>query len=104
MLQDSRFIKIKNVLTKKVIMKKVSKISLYNLSKVGLSDKEMSMINGGYNGPKLCWAICLDAVCRCVEDGYGEFSTSAGVTQDHSNSKVEQNALDEHFKKNPSYI
>lgn len=83
-------------------MKKVNKISLYNLSKVGLSDKEMSMINGGY-GSSGCWAICLDAVCRCVEDGYGEFSTSEGITQDHSNSKVELSALDKEFKKNTGY-
>lgn len=61
------------------------------------------MINGGGYGNPGCWAICLDAVCRCVEDGHGEFSTSEGVTQEHSNSKVEQNAFDEQFKKNPSY-
>lgn len=84
-------------------MKKVSKISLYNLSKVGLSDKEMSMINGGYGGSTFCWAICLDAVCRCVEDGYGEFSTSAGITQQHSDSKVESGALDKSTKDTPSY-
>lgn len=83
-------------------MKKVSKISLYNLSKVGLSDKEMSMINGGY-GSSGCWAICLDSVCRCVEDGYGEFSTSQGVIEQHSDTRVEENALDDEFEKNKGY-
>lgn len=86
MLQDSRFIKIKNVLTKKVIMKKVNKISLYNLSKVGLSDKEMSMINGGYSG---CVGVCFESVCRCAEDAYGEFYSTEGVIEQHSNTDAE---------------
>ena len=54
----------------------------------------MSLINGGYGRPNMCWAICLDAVCRCVEDGYGEFSTSEGVVKEHANSTVEVSALD----------
>lgn len=81
-------------------MKKVSKISLYNLSKVGLSDKEMSMINGGYSG---CVAICLNSVCRCVEDGYGEFSSSKGVIEQHSDTTAEEAVFTETSNGKPSY-
>lgn len=83
-------------------MKKVSKISLYNLSKVGLSDKEMSMINGGYGGPG-CVVICSDSICRCVEDGYGGYSTSQGVIEQHSDTKAEKALSDDVFEKNNGY-
>lgn len=82
-------------------MKKVSKISLYNLSKVGLSDKEMSMINGGYSG---CVSLCLNSVCRCAEDAYGEFSSTEGVIERHSDTTVDKDASDEATKGGqPSY-
>lgn len=84
-------------------MKKVSKISLGNLSKVELSDKEMSLINGGYGNITRCLAICFDAICRCVEDAYGEFSTSEGITKEQANSSDTDVSLLDQATKMPTY-
>lgn len=75
-------------------MKKVSKISLHNLSKAGLADKEMNLLRGGAGSGGICWAICLDTVCRCVENDSGNFDTSERIAESNSDSKAQVADLD----------
>lgn len=83
-------------------MKKVSKISLHNLSKAGLADKEMNMLRGGAGSGALCWVVCTGTICRCVENSSGNFDTSEGITENNQDSKAAKDQLDQIHKGNVS--
>lgn len=83
-------------------MKKVSKISLHNLSKAGLADKEMNLLRGGNGSGTLCWVVCTGTVCKCVENASGEFATSEGITEDNADPKTAEDQLNKMHKGNVS--
>lgn len=69
-------------------MKKVSRISLHNLSKAELANNEMNQLRGGSGG--YCVAVCWNAACRCAEGDSGTFESSAGVTEDYINNGADK--------------
>lgn len=64
-------------------MKKIKKIRLHDLSQAEMADKEQNILRGG---AVYCISICLDAVCKCNEegDGSGYFPTSDSSTNNAS--------------------
>lgn len=76
-------------------MKKVSKISLHNLSKAELADKEMNLLRGGNGSGSLCVGICGDSICRCVENDSGAFDSSEKIMNAHIDTDAENTAFED---------
>lgn len=76
-------------------MKKVSRISLHNLSKAELANNEMNQLRGGSG---ICIGICGDSICRCVEGASGNFDSSVGIMERHINTEAEKKACDDAYE------
>lgn len=74
-------------------MKKVSRISLHNLSKAELANNEMNQLRGGSGG--VCVAICWDSACRCAEGYSGAFYSSAEITEQFINNGADKTAWEQ---------
>lgn len=77
-------------------MKKVSRISLHNLSKAELANNEMNQLRGGSGG--VCVAICWDSACRCAEGYSGAFYSSAEITEQFINNGADNDLVKEVVK------
>lgn len=77
-------------------MKKVSRISLHNLSKAELANNEMNQLRGGSGG--VCVAICWDSACRCAEGYSGAFYSSAEITEQFINNGADMRLVDQVVK------
>lgn len=77
-------------------MKKVSRISLHNLSKAELANNEMNQLRGGSGG--VCVAICWDSACRCAEGYSGAFYSSAEITKQFIDNGADMKLVDQVVK------
>lgn len=73
-------------------MKKVSRISLHNLSKAELANNEMYQLRGGSGA--YCVAICWASPCRCPEGYSGAFHSSAETTEYFVKNEADVMVLD----------
>lgn len=74
-------------------MKKVSRISLHNLSKAELANNEMNQLRGGSGG--VCAVICWGSACRCYEGASGAFETSADITKEFIDNGADKTAWEQ---------
>lgn len=72
-------------------MKKVSRISLHNLSKDELANNEMNLLRG--SSGMLCNCICISTTCRCTDEDSGTFYPSAGVLVAHSDDSADNQSF-----------
>lgn len=77
-------------------MKKVSRISLHNLSKAELANNEMNQLRGGSGIG--CAAACIGGACRCFEGESGTFETSAGVIESNIDKDIDRKEAGEALK------
>lgn len=81
-------------------MKNVKKIKLHNLSQAEMADKEMNLLKGGSGLPGYCISICLDAICKCAEDGSGVFTTDNTTHQTYDTSTILEDNVATNVQKN----
>lgn len=82
-------------------MKEVRKIKLHSLSQAEMAEKEMNLLKGGYD-VNICVSICMDAVCKCLEDSNGNFPISEGTIETYMTTNMTERGYSELSVKSPS--
>ncbi|NDV60764.1 TIGR04149 family rSAM-modified RiPP [Bacteroides sp. 519] len=71
-------------------MRKLRRITLSNLSKVEMTEKEQNLLRGGSGAGGTCVCVCLEPKCACGEiKSSGYYHDSVKAFNDNGGSNVE---------------